>query len=166
MTAVQPNRLNTFPAAGPIPPLADVNQQFKSVEASQGNDPIPDALYDVLFKSPSLFGRLLKISSCRDASTGRYQQNVASTFRAVEVSDGLGHLHLEIFTKWLNLSLAKQAADIAIYLRAGGAANGRSQLGQLLQIAEQAIPVSAMIPERQLFLHDLSLVKVILEEEL
>jgi hypothetical protein len=102
-----------------------------------------------LSRIPTHFGRLVFVSSLRDALTGRYAHAPLSQIVGREITDRtLCHSHHEIFSEWLSYTLAEQKADLDEYLTASRAP---LDLAPYRDIA----PATAHQVERQLYLTDL-----------
>ena len=105
-----------------------------------------------LLEIPTLFGRLVFVSSLRD-SAGLYQEIALSTMLGPnEAQRVLSQAHREIFSEWLALGLAAKKSDLETYL-AAAAQDLRAPLSA--QWFQQLIPLSAQVPEQQLYLADL-----------
>jgi hypothetical protein len=138
-------------------PLNDAPLPYARPSSQEAQDPIPEALYDVL-QSPSLFARILLIAGFRDTTTDRYACGQAAYFCTPAIDVALRRLHLEIFIGWLSLSLQRQKADIGIYLNFSPALDRPAKIKNLPAVAERAMPSGAKPPERQLFAQDLKIV--------
>ena len=102
-----------------------------------------------LLRIPTHFGRLVFLSSLREALTGRYTHLPLNQIVGQEVTDRtLRHSHHEIFSEWLGFSLAQQKADLDEYLVSTG---GPFDLASYRDIT----PGNAHHVERQLYLTDL-----------
>jgi hypothetical protein len=102
-----------------------------------------------LARIPTHFGRLVFLSSLRDASTGQYSHPPLSQIVGREITDRtLCHSHHEIFSEWLGFTLAEQKADLNEYLMAS---HSPLNLAPYRDIA----PGAAHQVERQLYLTDL-----------
>jgi hypothetical protein len=102
-----------------------------------------------LSRIPTYFGRLVFLSSLRDAFTGRYAHPPLSQIVGHEITDRtLCHSHHEIFSEWLGFTLAQQKADLDEYLMAS-----HSPLD--LVPYRDIVPGTAHQVERQLYLTDL-----------
>jgi hypothetical protein len=116
-------------------------------EAARG--PATDLWRKTLSRIPTHFGRLVFLSSLRDALTGRYSHPPLSQIVGGEITDRtLCHSHHEIFSEWLSFTLAEQKADLDEYLVASDAP---LDLAHYRDIA----PGTAHQVERQLYLTDL-----------
>ena len=102
-----------------------------------------------LSRIPTYFGRLVFLSSLRDAFTGRYAHPPLSQIVGHEITDRtLCHSHHEIFSEWLGFTLAQQKADLDEYLMASHSALD-------LVPYRDIVPGTAHQVERQLYLTDL-----------
>jgi hypothetical protein len=116
-------------------------------EATRG--PAADLWRKTLSRIPTQFGRLVFISSLRDARAGRYSHPPLSQIVGGEITDRtLCHSHHEIFSEWLGFTLAQQKADLDEYL---GESNAPLDLARYRDI----VPGTAHQVERQLYLTDL-----------
>ena len=116
-------------------------------EAARG--PATDLWRKTLLRIPTHFGRLVFLSSLRDALTGRYSHPPLSQIVGGEITDRtLCHSHHEIFSEWLSFTLAEQKADLDEYLKAS---HSPLDLVPYRDIA----PGTAHQVERQLYLTDL-----------
>lgn len=78
-----------------------------------------DLWRNTLSQIPSLFGRLIYLSSLRSQDTGRYQHHgLAQLFGDDEAHLALAKSHEATFADWLNSSLEGQKADLDLYLAA------------------------------------------------
>lgn len=111
------------------------------------NDALGDHLTDAIYRSPSVFGRILLIaallSQLADTSTGT----------------ALEKLHLDVFKTWQTYPVRQQAADIRVYLNQRSV---KAELHQLVGLGERAVPGGISAMETQMFLKDLKLVKILL----
>ncbi len=127
-------------------------------------DPIPEPLYDQLH-SASLFGRLLRLSSCRNTTTDEYDSGPAFAYHTPEVANALRYQHSGHFNNWLTLSLERQKADIRIYINSISVENRPSAVRRLRGMAESAIPFNVEPAARKLFLQDIGIVQMLLTHE-
>jgi hypothetical protein len=139
-------------------PLKDAPLPQAAPPRLETEDPIPEALYDVL-QSPSLFGRILLIAAVRNAATDQYDSGEAACFHTPMVDLALRRLHSEIFTTWLSLPLQRQKADVSVYVNLTPAPERTAKIKNLLNLAERSIPAGAKPPERRLFVQDLKIVQ-------
>ena len=142
-------------------PNSDTGDDFASSDSQYPapGEVLPEALYDAVFGSPSVFGRILLIASLRNSATGRYESGLAANFPDPAVEAALARLHLEVFRSWLMHPVRRQAADISIYLNQCGSA---ADIRQLKAMGERSVPAGAKPMERDLFLKDLKIVHVLL----
>jgi hypothetical protein len=116
-------------------------------EATRG--PAAELWRKTLSRIPTQFGRLVFISSLRDALTGRYYHPPLSQIVGGEITDRtLCHSHHHVFSEWLSFPLAQQKADLDEYL---GASNATLDLAFYRDI----VPATAHQVERLLYLTDL-----------
>ncbi len=118
-----------------------------------------------LSQIPTLFGKLVYLSSLRNSNTGTYEHfGFAQRFTAREADRTLQRSHLDMFADWLSFSLEQQTTDLERYL-AGLTEDSRAVLAnwRLLPPFANLIPASAKLPERDLFLSDLVLVLATIE---
>jgi hypothetical protein len=109
-----------------------------------------DELRDLVCGNPSLFGRLVAVSTLRDISP----EGLTARYAPSEIQQTLRELHLDIFVSWLNLSLKQQKADLAIYLARIGARP--IALSGLLARIQTLVPPDADQSQRNLFLEDMA----------
>ena len=118
---------------------------------------IPDAIYDRIFRSPSLFGRIVLVASFRNTLAVDEPGSPAQHW-AVAAQDELRDLHLDVFRAWLLHPVRRQAADMNMYLNQ----SGRGDLRQLVALGERSMPLEAESEDREMFLHDLKMVQILL----
>ncbi len=113
-----------------------------------------------LSQIPTLFGKLVYLSSLRNSNTGTYEHfGFAQRFTALQADKTLRRSHLDMFADWLSFSLEQQKTDLDLYL--GGLPDDRRIIldnWRLIPPFANLIPASAKLPERDLFLSDLVLV--------
>jgi hypothetical protein len=102
-----------------------------------------------LSRIPTQFGRLVFLASLRDPLTGRYAHGPLSQIVGHDIANRtLCHSHHEIFSEWLNFTLAQQKGDLDQYLKASNAPFN-------LIPYRDIVPGTAHRVERQLYLTDL-----------
>jgi hypothetical protein len=102
-----------------------------------------------LSQIPTVFGRLVYMSSLRDAATGHYSQDALVRILGAEDADRtLCHHHHQIFSQWLSFSLLEQKDDVGCYL---SSVRGPRSVIQYRHL----VPRTAREVERQLYLTDL-----------
>jgi hypothetical protein len=105
---------------------------------------------NVLRQIPTLFGRLVFLSSLRDPDNGRYADPGLVRMLGEDDADRtLRHSHHQVFSQWIASSLEEQKADLDDYLRRAG--NGPDLFRQFRNLP----PPTAREVERQLYLTDL-----------
>lgn len=119
---------------------------------------IPDAVYDKIFRSPSIFGRIVLVAALRDPLPGASEPSFPAPYVALTCEQALRDLHLDVFSAWLLHPLRRQMADINIYMNR----SGFSEVRQLAALGERSLPPEADRNDRDLFLHDLKIIEVLL----
>ena len=124
-----------------------------------------DLWRNTLSQIPTLFGRLVYLSSLRDTNSGTYEHyGLAQVFGAKEADRTLRQSHSQAFVAWLNLNLEQQKADLEDYL-AGLEENISGILANWIRLApyRNLIPARAREVEKQLYLTDLEVVLELLK---
>lgn len=120
-----------------------------------------------LSKIPSVFGRLVYLSSLRDPNTGRYQHyGLAQMFGEEQADRTLRASHEQAFQQWLSFTLQQQRADLEMYL-AGLNGNLRTILETWTRVApyRSLAPTSVREVERRLYVADLETILELLKNE-
>jgi hypothetical protein len=120
-----------------------------------------------LSQIPSLFGRLVYLSSLRDANSGKYEHHGLGMIFGEEESDrALKQSHRKTFSQWLCFTLEEQKADLDLYLSAL-AGNKRGILEAWLQLTpyRNLVPAAVRRAEKQLYLTDLEALLELLKNE-
>lgn len=73
-------------------------------------------LEDVVFRCPSVFGRLWAVSELRDPVRDIYSHPLSTTFGQTAVDAALRRIHGEVFRSWLNFTLERQERDLWVWL--------------------------------------------------
>jgi hypothetical protein len=109
-----------------------------------------------LSQIPSVFGRLVYLSSIRGANTGVYEHHgLALLFGEAEADRALRRSHEDAFADWLNFTLEQQKADLDLYLSAlTGTRRTIVDTWIRLMPYRNVVPASARRVERKLFLTD------------
>lgn len=105
---------------------------------------------------PSLFGRLVYLSSLRGGDTGVYEHaGLATLFGEREAHRALFRSHETVFAAWLNYSLERQKEDVDLYL-SGLSVDRKSVISAWSRLSpyRNVFPESAQPFERALFLRD------------
>jgi hypothetical protein len=124
-----------------------------------------DLWRNTLSQIPTLFGRLVYLSSLRDSNSGVYEHyGLAQVFGAKDADKTLRQSHTQVFASWLNLNLEQQKADLEDYL-AGLEEDVDAILATWIRLApyRNLIPARAREVERQLYLTDLEVVLELLK---
>jgi len=124
-----------------------------------------DLWRNTLSQIPTLFGRLVYLSSLRDSNSGSYEHyGLAQVFGAREADRTLRQSHTQAFASWLNLNLEQQKSDLEDYL-AGLEEDIDAILANWIRLApyRNLIPARAREVERQLYLTDLEVVLELLK---
>src|SRR6266571_3646490 len=83
---------------------------------------VADLWRNTLSQIPSVFGRLVYLSSLRNAVTGKYEHHgLALVFGEDEARRALRKSHARTFAEWLSFDLERQHADLEVYLSTAGA---------------------------------------------
>ncbi len=120
-----------------------------------------------LTQIPSVFGRLVYLSSLRNANSDTYEhQGFALMFGPEEADRTLRQSHGAAFAEWLSYTLEQQKADLDLYLSALGS-DKKVVVEAWLRLTpyRHLIPGSARQAERQLYLSDLETLLKLLKNE-
>jgi hypothetical protein len=115
-----------------------------------------DLWRNTLSQIPSVFGRLVYLSSLRGADTGAYQHHGLSLlFGEGEADRALRRSHEDSFAEWLNFTLEQQREDLELYLSAL-AGPRRTVVDSWIRLTpyRNLVPASSNRSERKLFLAD------------
>ncbi len=140
--------------------------KMSAVEHALADTECADRLWDAVFVSPSIFGRLLAVAGLHDPSNGRYGHPLANAFGAAQVDFALRRMHREIFEKWQDLDLQRQERDVSIWLSQMG--TDGENAGLLRKISgglQDLLPLRHAEFERQLFLTDFQMLMVLIGPE-
>src|SRR5205823_6341945 len=78
-----------------------------------------DLWRNTLSQIPSVFGRLVYLSSLRNVNTGRYEHHgLKLVFGDDEANRALRKSHNQAFINWLSFDIERQKADLDLYLSA------------------------------------------------
>jgi len=120
-----------------------------------------------LSQIPSLFGRLVYLSSLRDSNTGRYDHfGLSQSFGELESDRVLRESHEQTFSEWLYQTLEMQRADLELYL--SGLSGDRSTILETwMRLApyRNLPPSSAREVEKRLYLADLEALLAVLRNQ-
>jgi hypothetical protein len=116
----------------------------------------PDLWRNTLSQIPTVFGRLVYLSSLRDPNTGRYEHaGLAQMFGDRDADNALRQSHSQTFSEWLCFDLEQQKADLDFYLSA--LLDRRKVIVDTwarLKPYRNLVPTSAGAAEIQLYLTD------------
>ena len=124
-----------------------------------------DLWRNTLSQIPTVFGRLVYLSSLRNSNSGSYEHyGLAQTFGSKDADKTLRHSHTQVFSEWLNLNLEQQKADLEDYL-SGLEEDVDGILANWIRLApyRNLIPPRAREVEKQLYLSDLEVVLELLK---
>lgn len=120
-----------------------------------------------LSQVPSLFGRLVYLTSLRDANSGKYEHfGLAQSFGDDEVDRVVRESHEQTFADWLCLPLSAQLEDLNTYL--DGLEADREQIidsWQRLAPYRNLAPSSARQVERDLYVADVEALLALLRNQ-
>ncbi len=154
---------------------AGLNMKHGEPSMSTGNlgsdrrssqEPAGDLWRHTLARIPTLFGRVLYLSSLRNQSSGAYEHSgLAQMVGDEEAGETLRRSHARIFQDWLCLNVEQQKADLQEYL-----AETRNPAGTLADWTASAaykgwVPPTAQDAERRLFVGDLEILLSLLKRE-
>jgi hypothetical protein len=126
-----------------------------------------DLWRNTLSQIPSVFGRLVYISTLRNANTGRYEHHGLSlVFGADEANRALRKNHSQAFAEWLSFNIEQQKADLDLYLSALFEEK-KTVLEAWLRLApyRNLVPNSVKSVERRLYLADFKAILELLRNE-
>ena len=116
-----------------------------------------DLWRNTLHHIPSVYGRLVYLTSLRNQNTGVYEHHgLALLFGELEADKALRKTHLDAFHEWLNYSIEQQKADLDLYISSiQGPRKNLIENWLRLSPHRSLAPSSAREVERTLFLSDL-----------
>lgn len=119
---------------------------------------------NTLSRIPSVFGRLVYVSSLRNPNNGCYEHHgLALIFGGDDANRALKKSHIQLFSEWLTFSLEQQKADLELYL--SGLPDHRDLvLENWIRLApyRNLIPSSVRGVERKLYITDLTALLAVL----
>ncbi|MCX6623475.1 MAG: hypothetical protein NTY38_20895 [Acidobacteria bacterium] len=126
-----------------------------------------DLWRNTLSQIPTVFGRLVYLSSLRDANSGAYlHHGLSQVFGATESDQLLRRSHGDAFSEWLSFELEQQKGDLDAYL-VDLSDDRRSIVEAWLSLSpyRNLIPVTVSEPERMLYLSDFEALLELLKHE-
>ena len=129
--------------------------------------PASDLWRNTLSQIPSVFGRLIYLSSLRGLNSGVYEHHGLSlVFGPRAANDALKRSHEEVFQVWLNFDLPQQKADLDVYL-ASVVDERIAVIDTWLRLNpyRNLVPLSARRADQELFLVDFRAVLEVLRCE-
>jgi CheY-like chemotaxis protein len=120
-----------------------------------------ETLRDEIFRSRSLFGRLIMASKLWNWGKNRYEHRLSNRYSCQDVDDAMRLVHHEALVSWLSFSLRQQKADVSIYLE--GVSHSAAEVHRLQALGKAALPQTAIEAERQFFLSQLSVIQRLLQ---
>lgn len=128
---------------------------------------LPDLWRNTLSQIPSVFGRLVYLSSLRNLNSGRYEHHgLSQVFGEEESSKALKKSHAQAFAEWLSFNIEQQKADLDLYL-AAIAEDKKTVLETWMRLTPYAnlVPNSVKGVEKRLYLADLEAILKLLTNE-
>ncbi|HTR36051.1 MAG TPA: hypothetical protein VMH80_09130 [Bryobacteraceae bacterium] len=119
---------------------------------------VSDLWRNTLAQIPSVFGRLVYLSSLRNPNNGRYEHyGLALVFGEDEANRALRKSHRQTFSEWLAFNLEEQKADLDLYI-SGLEEKKRTVVETWMKLApyRNLIPASVKGVERKLYITDLT----------
>lgn len=135
-----------------------VNRPVKNEDAERiERTAAADLWRNTLSQIPSVFGRLVYLSSLRNPVTGKYEHHgLALVFGSDEASRALRKSHVQEFSEWLSFDLEQQKADLDLYL--SGMLEDKPAIVEMwlsVRTYRTFIPASAKTVERRLYTADI-----------
>lgn len=127
-----------------------------------------DLWRNTLSQIPSVFGRLVYLSSLRNPVTGKYEHHgLTLVFGAEDAARALRRSHAQSFAEWLAFDLERQKADLDLYLSAN-LEDRRAVVENWLASGSYRhfVPNSAKPFERRLYSTDLEALLALLKNDL
>src|SRR5579871_5101377 len=109
-----------------------------------------ERLWDVIFRSPSVFGRLTAVSELHSPATGRYEHAHAAEYGVEAVDHALRRMHREVFTEWLCFGLEQQEKDLRVWL--SWLDGGREESSRLLRRMKGRL--NSLLPRERVLEHE------------
>ena len=126
-----------------------------------------DLWRNTLSQIPSVFGRLVYLSSLRNPNNDHYEHHgMALVYGEEEANRILKKSHSKSFTEWLSFNLEQQKADLDLYI-----SSLYEKKRTVLETWKKLAPYRSMIPssvrgvERRLYVSDLTALLELLQNE-
>lgn len=126
-----------------------------------------DLWRNTLVQIPSVFGRLVYLSSLRDPNTDTYRHfGLAQIFGDQAADEALRTSHQQVFAEWLRFDLERQKADLDLYLVSLDG-DRRVIVDTWIRLApyRNLVPSAAREVERELYVKDLEILLELLRSE-
>jgi hypothetical protein len=120
-----------------------------------------------LSQIPSVFGRLVYLSSLRDSNSNSYEHHGFTLMFGAELANRtLCESHQASFADWLGFNIEQQKADLDLYLSSLGN-DKRTVIDSWLRLTpyRHLVPSDARRAERELYLMDLETLLTLLKNE-
>ena len=119
--------------------------------------PAADLWRHTIAQIPTIFGRLVYLSSLRDPNTGVYKHwGLAQQFGEEAADQALRQSHAQNFAAWLAFSLEGQKADLDLYLTSvEGDRNRILETWITMRPYANLVPAATLEVERRLYASDL-----------
>ena len=127
-------------------------------EADSSRGAAADLWRNTLSQIPSVFGRLVYVSSLRNPNNGRYEHHgLALIFGEDAASKALRRSHNQLFAEWLKFNMEQKKADLDLYI-SGLFEDKRTVVETWVKLApyRNLIPASARSAEKRLYRADLT----------
>jgi hypothetical protein len=129
--------------------------------------PASDLWRNTLSQIPTVFGRMIYLSTLRGANSGVYEHHGLSlVFGPRAANEALRRSHEDAFREWLSFDLEQQKADLDLYLT--GLVEERAAVIDTwlrLNPYRNLMPVSARSSDQELFLIDFRAILEVLRNE-
>jgi hypothetical protein len=126
-----------------------------------------DWLTSTLTQIPTVFGRLVYLSSLQNPHSGAYEHEALGRLMGAQQADhALRYRHKKVFAEWVGASLDQQKRDLEVFLAADQTSRG-DRVYDLNQVEpfRALIPASTREVERLLFVTDLETLLGMLRSE-
>jgi len=115
-----------------------------------------DLWRNTISQIPSVFGRLVYLSSLRNPNNGSYEHHgLALVFGEDEANKALKNSHTAVFAEWLSFNLEQQKADLDLYI-SGLFEDKRVVIETWIRLApyRNLVPASVRGVEKRLYIAD------------